>query len=85
MLSKSNRSTADYLFEKAERYFRRARANLNARVALEAVGNAFIVKAIELDMKLSRPKAATAPNAPGRASLAGSRRSMGRGVKVSGG
>ncbi|MFZ2142276.1 MAG: hypothetical protein WAV78_35965 [Xanthobacteraceae bacterium] len=62
MLSKPNRSTADYLFEKAERYFCRARANLNARVALEAVGNAFMVKAIELDIKLSRPKAATPSN-----------------------
>jgi hypothetical protein len=65
MLSKSHRSTADYLFEKAEWYFCRARANLNARVALEAVGNAFMVKAIELDIKLSRPKAATPSNCPG--------------------
>jgi hypothetical protein len=59
MLSKPNRSTPDYLFEKAERYFRRARADLNARFQLEALGNAFMVKAVELDIKLSGPKATT--------------------------
>jgi hypothetical protein len=59
MLSKPNRSTPDYLFEKAERYFRRARADLNARFKLEALGNAFMVKAVELDIKLSGPKATT--------------------------
>jgi hypothetical protein len=38
---------------------------LNARVALEALGNAFMVKAIELDIKLSCPKAETPSNGTG--------------------
>jgi hypothetical protein len=49
-----NKSTADYLFEKAERYFRRSRTNSNLRVELEALGNAFMVKAVELDIKLQK-------------------------------
>jgi len=48
----SNRSTPDYLFEKAEQYFRRSRTNSNVRVKLEALGNAFMIKAVELDVKL---------------------------------
>jgi hypothetical protein len=63
MQSKPNRSTSDYLFEKADRYFRRARANPNARFELEALGNAFVVKAIELETKLSIPMA-TSPICP---------------------
>jgi hypothetical protein len=61
MLSKPNTSTPDYLFKKAEQYFRRARTNLNARFELEALGNAFMVKAVELDIKLSGPKATALP------------------------
>ena len=49
-----NRSTPDYLFEKAEQYFRRARTNSNVRVELEALGNVFMVKAVELDIKLQK-------------------------------
>jgi hypothetical protein len=48
----SNRSTPDYLFEKAERCFRRARTDPNVRVKLEALGNVFMIKAVELDVKL---------------------------------
>jgi hypothetical protein len=47
-----NTSTADYLFEKAEWYFRRSRTNSNGRVELEAAGNMFMVKAVELDVRL---------------------------------
>jgi hypothetical protein len=54
MLSKPNRSTPDYLFEKAEQYFRRSRIDSNVRVELEALGNAFMVKAVELDIKLQK-------------------------------
>ena len=50
----SNRSTPDYLFEKAEQYFRRSRIDSNVRVELEALGNAFMVKAVELDIKLQK-------------------------------
>jgi hypothetical protein len=50
----SNRSTPEYLFEKAEQYFRRARTNSNVRVELEALGNVFMVKAVELDIKLQK-------------------------------
>jgi hypothetical protein len=50
----SNRSTPDYLFEKADQYFRRARTNSNVRVELEALGNVFMVKAVELDIKLQK-------------------------------
>jgi hypothetical protein len=47
-------STPDYLFEKAERCFRRSRTNSNMRVELEALGNMFMVKAVELDIKLQK-------------------------------
>jgi hypothetical protein len=40
------------LFEKANQCFRRARTDSNARVELEALGNMFMVKAVELDIKL---------------------------------
>jgi hypothetical protein len=49
-----DRSTPDYLFEKADQCFRRSRADSNARVKLEALGNAFMVKAVELDIKLQK-------------------------------
>jgi hypothetical protein len=45
------RLTPEYWFEKAERYFRRSRTNSNLRVELEALGNTFMVKAVELDVK----------------------------------
>jgi len=48
----SNRSTPDYLFEKAEQCFQRARTDPNVRVKLEALGNVFMIKAVELDVKL---------------------------------
>ena len=49
-----DRSTPDYWFEKAEQCFRRSRTDSNARDALEALGNAFMVKAVELDIKLQK-------------------------------
>ena len=49
-----NRSTPDYWFEKADQCFRRSRADSDARVKLEALGNAFMVKAVELDIKLQK-------------------------------
>src|SRR5271165_7100665 len=50
----SNRSAPDYLFEKAEQYFRRSRTDSNMHVELEALGNAFMAKAVELDIKLQK-------------------------------
>src|ERR1700732_3769637 len=38
--------------EKAHQCFRRSRTDSNARVKLEALGNVFMVKAVELDIKL---------------------------------
>jgi hypothetical protein len=52
MVFMPNKSTSDYLFEKAEQCFRRSRSNSNVRVELEALGNMFMVKAVELDVKL---------------------------------
>ena len=52
MVFMPNKSTADHLFEKAERCFRRSRTNSNVRAELEALGNVFMVKAVELDVKL---------------------------------
>jgi hypothetical protein len=52
MVFMPNKSTAEYLFEKAEQCFRRSRTNSNVRVELEALGNVFMVKAVELDVKL---------------------------------
>jgi hypothetical protein len=49
-----NRSTPDYWFEKAHQCFRRSRTDSNVRDALEALGNAFMVKAVELDIKLQK-------------------------------
>jgi hypothetical protein len=49
-----NRSTPDYLFEEAERCFRRSRTDSNVRVELEALGNMFMVKAVGLDIKLQK-------------------------------
>ena len=54
MVFMPNRSTPDYLFKKAEQCFRRARTDLNVRVELEALGNVFMVKAVELDIKLQK-------------------------------
>ena len=65
MVFMPNRSISDYLFEKANQCFRRARTNSNARVELEALGNEFMVEAIDLDIKLQKlPKAATPPLSP---------------------
>ena len=52
MVFMPNKSSPDYLFEKANQCFRRARADSNARVELEALGNEFMVEAIDLDIKL---------------------------------
>jgi len=49
-----NRSTPDYLFEKAEGYFGRSRTDSNGRAELEAVDGAFMVKAVELDVRLQK-------------------------------
>jgi hypothetical protein len=54
MVFMPNRSTPDYWFEKAEQCFRRSRAGSNGRVDLEAQGNVFMVKAVELDIKLQK-------------------------------
>ena len=65
MVSMPNRSTPDYLLEKADQCFRRSRIDSNVRAELEALGNAFMVKAVELDIKLQKlPKAATPPLSP---------------------
>ena len=50
----SNRSNPDYWFEKAHQCFLRSRTDSNARDALEALGNVFMVKAVELDIKLQK-------------------------------
>jgi hypothetical protein len=47
-----NRPTPNYLFEKADQCFRRARTDSNVRVELEALGNVLLLKAVELDVKL---------------------------------
>jgi len=47
-----NRSTPEYWFEKAYQCFRRSQTDSNLRVELESLGNAFMVKAVELDVKL---------------------------------
>ncbi len=52
MVFMPNRSTPDYLFEKAEQCFRRSRTDSNGRVRLDALGNVFMARAIELDVKL---------------------------------
>jgi hypothetical protein len=52
MVFMPNKSTPDYLFEKANQCFRRSRTDSKARVKLEALGNEFMVKAIDLDIKL---------------------------------
>jgi hypothetical protein len=54
MVYKPNRSTPDYLFEKADQYFRRSRLDSNVQVQLEALGNLFMIKAVELDTKLQK-------------------------------
>jgi hypothetical protein len=52
MVYKPNSSTPDYRFEKADQCFRRSRTDSNARDKLEALGNVFMVRAVELDIKL---------------------------------
>ena len=52
MVFMPNKSTPDHLFEKVNQCFRRARTDSNARVELEALGNEFMVEAIDLDIKL---------------------------------
>jgi hypothetical protein len=54
MIFMPSRLTSDYWFEKAEQCFRRSRAGSNVRVDLEAQGNVFMVKAVELDIKLQK-------------------------------
>ena len=44
----------EYLFEEAERCYRLSRTDSNMRVELEALGNMFMVKAVELDIKLQK-------------------------------
>ena len=64
MVFMPNRSTPDYWFEKAEQCFRRSRAGSNVRVELEAQGNVFMVKAVDLDTKLQKLAKATTPLLP---------------------
>ena len=64
MVFTPNRSAPDYWFEKAEQCFRRSRADSNARVELEALGNVFMVKAVELDIKLQKLAKAATPLLP---------------------
>ena len=52
MVFMPNKPTPDYFFEKANQFFRRPRTGSNARVELEALGNEFMVEAIDLDIKL---------------------------------
>ena len=54
MVFKPNRLTPDYYFKKAEQCFRRSRTDSNVRVELEALGNAFMGQAVELDIKLQK-------------------------------
>jgi len=54
MVFMPDKSTPDYLFEKANQCFRRSRTDSNVRVQLEALGNMFMVKAVELDIKLQK-------------------------------
>jgi hypothetical protein len=54
MVFKPNRLTPDYFFKKAEQCFRRSRTDSNVRVELEALGNAFMGQAVELDIKLQK-------------------------------
>jgi hypothetical protein len=49
-----NRLTPDYYFKKAEQCFRRSRTDSNVRVELEALGNAFMGQAVELDVELQK-------------------------------
>jgi hypothetical protein len=49
-----NRSTPDYLFEKVDQCFRRSRTDSNVRVELEALGNAFMIKAVEAGWRGAR-------------------------------
>jgi hypothetical protein len=68
MVFMPNRSTPDYLFEKADQCFRRSPTDTNVRVELGALGNAFMVKAIELDVKLQNlAKANYTASLPARA------------------
>jgi hypothetical protein len=62
-----NRSTPDYLFEKVDQCFRRSRTVSNVRVELEALGNAFMVKAVELDIKLQKLAKGSYTPSPARA------------------
>jgi hypothetical protein len=64
MVFMPNRSVPDYWFEKAEQCFRRSRIDSNARVELEALGNVFMVKAVELDIKLQKLATVTTPLLP---------------------
>ena len=61
MVFMPNRSTADDLFEQADQCFRRSRTVEPASRA-RGPGNAFMVKAVELHIKLQNlAKAATSP------------------------
>jgi hypothetical protein len=59
MIFMPNRSTVDYLFENAEQCFRRSRTDSNGRVEFEALGNVFMVQAVDLDVKLQNLANAT--------------------------
>jgi hypothetical protein len=67
MVFMPNKSPADYLFDKAEQYFRRSRTNSSKRVKLEALGNAFMIKAVELDRLQNLANASYTASSPARA------------------
>jgi hypothetical protein len=47
----TNALTAEYFFEKADQCFRRSRGDRKIAVELDARGNEFMAKAVELDTK----------------------------------
>jgi hypothetical protein len=47
----TNVLTAEYFFEKADQCFRRSRGDRKSAVELDARGNEFMAKAVELDTK----------------------------------
>ena len=66
MMFMPDKSTPDYFFEKANQFFRRSRTGSNARADLEALGNEFMVKAVDLDIKLQNLAKGNYPPLPPR-------------------
>ena len=55
----TNALTAEYFFEKADQCFRRSRGDRKIAVELEARGNEFMAKAVELDTKQQKASRGT--------------------------